>query len=142
MNGAMAAARVRLASFAPAATSSGGQCSLRTGRARAASAARPLRRKSCLLRGFPPSSSDPPGTNFRARSLDQERHPFTSRAMQQRPQGGLTPKLQVTLRVNGVERRALLRPWTTLLDALREHLDLTGTKKGCAHGKCGAWLVV
>ena len=50
--------------------------------------------------------------------------------MQQRPQAGLTPKLQVTLRVNGVERRVSLRPWTTLLDALREYLDLTGTKKG------------
>jgi len=62
--------------------------------------------------------------------------------MQQRPQGGLTPKLQVTLRVNGVERRVLLRPWTTLLDALREYLDLTGTKKGCDHGQCGACTVL
>ena len=42
-------------------------------------------------------------------------------------------KLDVTLRVNGVERRLALRPWTTLLDALREYLDLTGTKKGCDH---------
>jgi xanthine dehydrogenase YagT iron-sulfur-binding subunit len=62
--------------------------------------------------------------------------------MQQRPQAGLTPKLQVTLRVNGVERRVLLRPWTTLLDALREYLDLTGTKKGCDHGQCGACTVL
>ena len=62
--------------------------------------------------------------------------------MQQRPQGGLTPKLQVTLRVNGVERRVSLRPWTTLLDALREYLDLTGTKKGCDHGQCGACTVL
>ena len=45
----------------------------------------------------------------------------------------LTPKLNVTLRVNGVERRLSLRPWTTLLDALRDYLDLTGTKKGCDH---------
>jgi xanthine dehydrogenase YagT iron-sulfur-binding subunit len=62
--------------------------------------------------------------------------------MQQRPQAGLTPKLQVTLRVNGVERRVSLRPWTTLLDALREYLDLTGTKKGCDHGQCGACTVL
>jgi xanthine dehydrogenase YagT iron-sulfur-binding subunit len=62
--------------------------------------------------------------------------------MQQRPEAGLTPKLQVTLHVNGVERRVALRPWTTLLDALREYLDLTGTKKGCDHGQCGACTVL
>jgi len=55
---------------------------------------------------------------------------------------GLAPKLQVTLRINGVERRLLLQPWTTLLDAFREHLDLTGTKKGCDHGQCGACTVL
>jgi xanthine dehydrogenase YagT iron-sulfur-binding subunit len=51
-------------------------------------------------------------------------------------------KMSVTLHVNGVERRLTLAPWTTLLDALRLHLDLTGTKKGCDHGQCGACTVL
>ena len=54
----------------------------------------------------------------------------------------LPPKLDVTLRINGVERRIALRPWTTLLDALREYLDLTGTKYGCGEGQCGACTVL
>ena len=49
--------------------------------------------------------------------------------------------MTITLHVNGVERRLSLAPWTTLLDALRLHLDLTGTKKGCDHGQCGACTV-
>jgi xanthine dehydrogenase YagT iron-sulfur-binding subunit len=48
----------------------------------------------------------------------------------------------VTLHVNGVERKLDIAPWTTLLDALRLHLDLTGTKKGCDHGQCGACTVL
>ena len=51
-------------------------------------------------------------------------------------------KISVALTVNGVARRLELRPWTTLLDALRDHLDLTGTKKGCDHGQCGACTVL
>jgi xanthine dehydrogenase YagT iron-sulfur-binding subunit len=51
-------------------------------------------------------------------------------------------KVPVTLTVNGVERRLELAPWTTLLDALRDHLGLTGTKKGCDHGQCGACTVL
>jgi xanthine dehydrogenase YagT iron-sulfur-binding subunit len=54
----------------------------------------------------------------------------------------VTGRCPVTLRVNGLERRLELEPWTTLLDALREHLDLTGTKKGCDHGQCGACTVL
>jgi xanthine dehydrogenase YagT iron-sulfur-binding subunit len=51
-------------------------------------------------------------------------------------------KLVVTLVINGVERRLDVAPWTSLLDALRDHLDLTGTKKGCDHGQCGACTVL
>ena len=48
----------------------------------------------------------------------------------------------ITLTINGDTREIAVAPWTTLLDLLRERLDLTGTKKGCDHGQCGACTVL
>src|SRR2546427_10020411 len=56
--------------------------------------------------------------------------------------GAAPAPLNVVLRVNGMEHRLTLDPRTTLLDALRAHLHLTGSKKGCGLGQCGACTVL
>lgn len=59
-----------------------------------------------------------------------------------KPDVNLTNSRIISLHVNGVPRIADVGPWVSLLDALRDHLDLTGTKKGCDHGQCGACTVL
>jgi len=83
---------------------------------------------AAVIAGYAPASSDgaagqggPPTTSAEGPNVE-----------------GVVP---VTLRVNGKDRQLRVDPRTTLLDCLRETVALTGTKKGCDHGQCGACTV-
>lgn len=57
-------------------------------------------------------------------------------------EGSTTEQISVTLTINGQQQTLQLDPRVTILDLLRERLHLTGTKKGCDHGQCGACTVL
>jgi xanthine dehydrogenase YagT iron-sulfur-binding subunit len=63
---------------------------------------------------------------------------MTTAAQAAQPQSDGGARMKVSFEVNGASRTLDVDPRTTLLDAVREHLQLTGTKKGCDHGQCGA----
>ncbi|RYD80575.1 MAG: (2Fe-2S)-binding protein [Verrucomicrobiaceae bacterium] len=79
-------------------------------------------------------SSDQPRDSVRTFPLDRDASP--------REFEWAAESRDIKLRVNGGERDGPILPWTTLLDFLRDTLQLTGTKKGCDHGQCGACTVL
>ena len=68
--------------------------------------------------------------------------PHAALAQRSRNEAAPPPQMKVKMTVNGKPHEVELDTRTTLLDTLREHLQLTGTKKGCDHGQCGACTVM
>jgi xanthine dehydrogenase YagT iron-sulfur-binding subunit len=75
---------------------------------------------------------------------------FVDKAMAETPvktttptlKGSIAETMKVTLQINGTAHSLQIEPRVTLLDALREYIGLTGSKKGCDHGQCGACTVL
>jgi xanthine dehydrogenase YagT iron-sulfur-binding subunit len=68
---------------------------------------------------------------------------LTSRKQTSRNAGAAgMDRVEISLTVNGSLQKLSVEPWVSLLDLLRERLDLTGTKKGCDHGQCGACTIL
>ena len=97
------------------------------------------RMKRTSRRSFLGQALTAAGTAIAAPSLlNQTTAAKEDRSMQSSDGGEMT----VTLKVNGEPRSLTIEPRVTLLDALRERLALTGSKKGCDHGQCGACTVL
>ncbi len=82
---------------------------------------------------------DGAGRRWRCRSSPRARHALASGEGRGDDAGAATQP--VTLNVNGQDVPLTLEPRVTLLDALRDYAGMTGTKKGCDHGQCGACTV-
>src|SRR5689334_25423564 len=72
---------------------------------------------------------------------DHSPHSQSARQPDSHPMTSIEGPVPVTLRINGKEHQLHIDPRTTLLDCIREAVVLTGTKKGCDHGQCGACTV-
>ena len=77
-----------------------------------------------------------------SRSIEVVRRFVLNSILKPGPNTGAAQAIPITLTINGEVRHLTVEPWTSLLDLLRDELDLTGTKKGCDHGQCGACTVL